>query len=282
MKTIILNSTNIVPNSGNSNFIYNFPAGGTQFKNDEIALSNISMYYSWFNINQALYNNNVFNYIWLGTTYVVTIPDGNYQIKELNDYLQWVMIQNGHYLVDGGGNYVYYLELILNVSRYAVEFIASPIPTALPSGWSNPAGLVFPATATTPQIQILSTNNFYKIIGFNAGTYPTPTQSTIYSKLSDTAPQVSPINSIIMECNLINNNLALPSKLLYSFTIQNVAFGDVLNISVPEFSWNDIADGFYDRIQIELKDQNLNSIQINDSQIVILLCIKKKSEIAIK
>ena len=76
MKTIILNSTNIVPNSGNSNFIYNFPAGGTQFKNDEIALSNISMYYSWFNINQALYNNNVFNYIWLGTTYVVTIPDG--------------------------------------------------------------------------------------------------------------------------------------------------------------------------------------------------------------
>lgn len=279
MKTIILNSTNIVPGSQNSQFYYNFPGGGVHFQKDEIAVSNISIFYSWFNINSTLYNNNVFQYYWQGVPFTVTIPTGNYQISQLNDYLQFVMIQNNHYLINAVGKYVYYLELQLNISQYAIQFNAFPIPTSLPSGWSEPVGWSgYPVTEETPQIEILSTNNFKDIIGFNSGIYPNPVQSANYSKLSDNSPQVSPISSMVMECNLINNSLAIPSKLLYAFTVQNVSFGEVLNISVPEYSWNDISDGWYNSLQIQFKDQNLRDVQIKDNQIVILLVIKKKTE----
>ena len=74
-KTIILNSSNIVAGSGNSAFLYNFPQGGVTFKDELIAVQQVSLYNSVFNITSAN-NNNSFSYIWVdGTTNVVNIPD---------------------------------------------------------------------------------------------------------------------------------------------------------------------------------------------------------------
>jgi hypothetical protein len=280
MRTIILNSTNLVAGSNNSALTYLFPAGAVEFKNDLIAVSSISMFYSWFNINAQLYNNNKYNYIWRGVSYTVTMPNGNYSVAELNTYLQNVMIANGHYLVNSASQNVYYLEWILNTSYYAVQLNSYPIPTALPSGWTNPAGLTFPAVAETPQIQILSTNNFKDIVGFNAGTYPNPVQATVYSKLSDNAPQVSPISSIILECDLINNPYSTPSKLIYSFAVPNsVSFGENIAIQPPEFVFNEIQNGFYNQLTLTFRDQQLRTMVIQDPQMVILLTIKKKEQV---
>lgn len=278
MRTIILNSTNIVAGSNNSTLTYNFPAGGVQFKDDLIAVSSLTLFYSWFNINSSLYNNSSYIYYWQGVPFTVTMPDGNYNISELNSYLQNTMITNGHYLVNSASQNVYYLEWILNTTRYAVQLNAYPIPTALPLGWTNPAAITFPLVAETPQIQILSTNNFKDIVGFVSGTYPPVVQSTTYSKLSDTAPQVSPIQSIVMECNLINNPYSTPSKLIYSFAVPNVSFGEIISIQPPEFIFNEILNGFYNQITMTFKDQNLRNIVIQDPQMVLLLTIKKKSE----
>ena len=59
-------------------------------------------YYSWTNINSSPLGNNIFSYTWkVGstvTTYTVTIPDGLYEISDLNSYLQYKFIANGHYL----------------------------------------------------------------------------------------------------------------------------------------------------------------------------------------
>jgi hypothetical protein len=281
MRTIILNSTNLVAGSNNSALTYLFPAGAVEFKNDLIAVSSISMFYSWFNINAQLYNNNKYNYIWRGVSYTVTMPNGNYSVAELNTYLQNVMIANGHYLVNSASQNVYYLEWILNTSYYAVQLNSYPIPTALPSGWTNPAGLTFPAVAETPQIQILSTNNFKDIVGFNAGTYPNPVQATVYSKLSDNAPQVSPISSIILECDLINNPYSTPSKLIYSFAVPNsVSFGENIAIQPPEFVFNEIQNGFYNQLTLTFRDQQLRTMVIQDPQMVILLTIKKKEQVS--
>jgi hypothetical protein len=206
------------------------------------------------------------------------MPNGNYSVAELNTYLQNTMIANGHYLVNGSSQNVYYLEWILNTTYYSVQLNAFPIPIALPVGWTNPAGIVFPAVAETPQIQILSTNNFKDIVGFNAGTFPSPVQSTNYSKLSDNAPQVSPVQSVVMECSLINNPYSTSSKLIYSWAVPNVSFGEVIQIQPPEFIFNEIQDGFYNSITVTFKDQNLRNMIIQDPQIVLLLTIKKKFE----
>lgn len=288
MRTLIVSGQNVVSNGFNDTYTYRFPVGAVEFKDDQVAVSSINMYYSWFNITSSttgsLYNNNSFQYVWYNasgsSTYTITIPDGYYSIDDLNAYLQSQMVANGHYLVNSLSEYVYYLEFVENSSQYAVQFNSYPIPTSLPSGYTNPASITFPATATTPQIIILSTNNFDDVIGFNSGTYPSPTQSTNYSKTSDYTPQVSPVSSLVLSCNLLNNRYAIPSTLLYSFSPAGTSFGSLISIQPPELSFVDIQDGSYTEFTVQFFDQALDRIAIKDSNLVIMLTIKNKNEYA--
>lgn len=287
MKTIIINSNNLVPNGFNDTYRYNFPVGSVEFKDDQVAVSSVNMYYSWFNITStntgSRYGNNSLQYIWIdGNTFTITFPDGYYGVQELNAYFQSRMIVNGHYLVNDSGDFVYYLEFTENPTFYAIQFNSLAVPTALPLNWTNPAGIVFPLVASTPQIVILSTNTFRNIVGFNAGTYPAVVQSSAFSKVSDYTPQVSPVNSLILSCTLLNNRYAIPSTLLYSFSPAGTTFGDLISVQPPEMSFVDIQDGAYTDFTVEFRDQNLNRISINDSNLVILLSIKNKQEYSMK
>lgn len=290
MRTIIINGNNVVPNSLNDTYTYRFPNGAVNFSNDQIAVASISMYFSWFNITSATtgsqYNNNIFQYTWYdnagATTYTVTLPDGYYEINDLNSYLQYTLVQNGHYLVDSNNDFVYYIEFVVNPTYYGTQINAYPIPTALPGGWSNPAGMTFPLVASTPQITILSTNNFGTVVGFNPGTYPPAPQTVNYSALSQNAPQISPVNSLLMTCNVLDNPFANPKTLLYSFNPAGTPFGALINIQVPQFAFVDIYDGQYTDLTIQFFDQNLNRIYINDPNIVVLLAIGKKEQYILK
>ena len=62
MKILVLNQKNIVPDGQNNKLVYNFP-NSVQFKDCYVAISSVSMYYSWFNITSA-YVNNIFTYSW--------------------------------------------------------------------------------------------------------------------------------------------------------------------------------------------------------------------------
>ena len=290
MRPIIINQNNVVNNGFNDTYIYRFPNGSVEFRDDTVAIASIAMYYSWFNITsattQSRYNNNIFEYIWYDaggpTTYTVTIPDGYYEISDINEYLQFQMIANGTYLVDGSGNNVYYLEIVTNAQYYGVQVNAYPIPTGLPAGWSNPAGLTFPAVASTPQLVVLSTNNFGLVIGFDAGTYPTVTQNTDYSVLSTFTPQITPVNSLILSCTLLNNKYSIPSTLLYSFAPSGTQFGGLLLIQPSQYSFVDVQDGAYTDFTIQFFDQNLNRIYINDSNVVINMVIAHKESYLLK
>jgi hypothetical protein len=286
MRTLIISGQNVVSNGFNDTYTYRFPVGAVDFKDDQVAVSSINMYYSWFNITTSntgsRYNNNVFQYVWYNNggsaTRTITIPDGFYTVEDLNAYLQSQMVANGDYLVDSLGDFVYYLELVENPTAYAIQFNSYPIPTALPAGFTNPAGITFPAVATTPQIIILSTNNFDNIIGFNAGTYPTPVQATNYSKISDFTPQVSPVSSLVLSCTLLRNTYAIPNTLLYSFSSAGSTFGSLISIQPPEMSFVDIQDGSYTDFTIQFRDQSLNRVFINDSNLVVMLTIRDKKE----
>ena len=65
--TITLTANNIINQSGtnqNNLLRYSFPTTAV-FDNHEIALTAVSIYYAWFNIDKSLYNNNTFYYYWL-------------------------------------------------------------------------------------------------------------------------------------------------------------------------------------------------------------------------
>ena len=288
MKTLIINSSNVINNSFNDTYTYKFPVGSVNFKNDQVAISGISIFYSWNNITSATtggqYNNNSFSYIWIdGSSHTITLPDGYYEITDINAYLQSQMVKNTHYLLSTSGNYIYYLELVINQTYYAVQLNCYNMPTSAQAsalGYTQPSGATwsFPSTAKTPQFVISSSNNFSLVIGFSGGTYPSTPQSTTYNITSNNGvPQVTPISSVIMACTLLNNPYSIPSTLLYSFS-PNVTFGSQIQISPPSPSFVDIQDGTYNDFTITFYDQNINRIQILDDNIVVLLTIKNRNE----
>jgi len=277
--TLVLNSSNTT-NQPNI-FQYNFLNGAFIVnEGSEMCITGITIPYSWFNIQQQYYNNTTFQYTFtegaITTTYNVTLPNGYYSVNTINDYLQGQFVNQGLYLVDSLGNNVYYLSLVYNVSTYSVQILSFAVPTALPPGYTNPAGLVFPTpNPATPQLVVLSTSNFGSIIGFTAGSYPPVVQATDYSILSNTTPNGSPVNSIIVRCNLVSNNVISPSDILDSFQI-NADFGTNINYSPNFEKWIKIKSGRYSNFTISLEDQNFNTIPIIDSNVLITLLIHTK------
>ncbi len=272
---VILNMSNVVSNGGLNNvYRYTFP-GSTGFRNSKIAVSNIQIFYSWQNITSNYANNTlsmIFPTAATTATVSVTIPNGTYSVADLNSYLQSVMVANNYYLINGAGDYIYYLELVENASRYAIQLNTYPVPTALPAGWTNP-GWTLPAVGYTPQLVVPNTS-IQTLLGFVAGTYPSPQQTAAYSVLSTSVPQLSPVSSVIVGCNLVNNKLSNPRSVIYSFSPGGTTYGNLIQSSAYQYSWVDIQDGTYSSIDITFYDQNFNNLQILDTNLVIFLLIQ--------
>lgn len=293
-RTIILNQNNIIPNSGNSVFEYAFPLGGIAFKDELIAVQQISLYQSVFNITQTN-NNNKFAYQWVdGTITQITIPDGYYELADIMAYFRDVMTSNTHYLISGA-NYIYLLEIVVNASKYADQINSFQISEqiATDNTWTLPDGAtwVLPTNPICP-IFIVQNNNFTKIIGYNAGNYPTgvisgtppnqiqtPQYTSTQSFLSSTAPQIIPQPSYLCLCSLVNNRLSIPSQLIYSLTPSSATFGSIYSIQIADLAFNKIEDGNYVNFRFTFVDQLGNSIIFQDPNMLILLIIKNKSEL---
>ena len=54
---IIINSSSLISDAFNNKYVYTFPSGSVKFQRSKVALGNISIYYSWFNISVANQNN---------------------------------------------------------------------------------------------------------------------------------------------------------------------------------------------------------------------------------
>lgn len=295
MRVIILNSSNIIPDGQNNKLLYKFP-NSVLFKNNSIAVSSVSMYYSWYNI-ASIYQNNTFTYNWfqgdVETTYTITIPDGIYEITDLNLFLQYSFIENGTFLVNSAGQNVYYGEFILNPTRYAVQINTYLFPTSLPTDYTNPSSLVFPTDSFNPVITIPANLNI--IMGFSPNyatpqntnnSYVPPINQTLILKNNDTgtisclstqAPNVQPNSSIFLALSNINNPYSLPSSIIYTIVPQGGA-GTLITDKPPQFMFNQMIDGTYNQMLLTFLGNNLQPIPLNDPAMTIMLTIKDANE----
>lgn len=287
--TLVLNSNNVI-GTNNSTYEYKFIQGAFKAKNNEIAVSSLTIPYSWFNIS-SFYNNKTFSltfpYLATTTTLNITLPDGFYTVTDLNNYIQLQCINNGLYLINSG-QYVYFIDLATNYTYYSNQFIFTLVPTALvgayaayslpPFGfWSATAGNGLPTVSTTPYVTLASVGSIGDIIGFTSGTYPTGPYTTNQSSSSNKIPNATAVNGLILRCNLINNSIAMPSDIADSFPI-NSTFGTNITYtpSFPKFV--SIKDGTYNSMIITLVDQNYNTIIARDPNILITLSIRQVSK----
>jgi hypothetical protein len=294
MRTLILNSDNIVAGTNNSVLSYEFAGGNINLKKGQkVALANLQMYYSTFNITAAN-NNNTFSYVWVdGTTHQVVMPDGFYDISTINNYLHFTMVQNKHYLLATSGDFVYFITLGINPTAYAAEVNCFGISVALATAntWVLPAGAtwVIPTNFIVPEL-VVGTNNFGLIIGFNAGTYPnaviagvppaqtqTPAYTTDQQFLSTGVPQVSVVSSFILTCSLINNNYAVPNNLIYSFSPQGT-IGEQFTIAPNQYVFIDCLPAQYNRFQVSFIDQDFRPVAIQDPNMIIQLIISEEGD----
>jgi hypothetical protein len=281
--TLVLNNTNVI-GSQNSQFKYNFLAGNFVAKDMEICVSALAFPYSFFNVS-PFYNNQTFSLIFptaaTTTTLSVTLPAGFYEVSDINNYIQNQCIALGLYLKDSGGDYVYYFDVTLNTTYYAVQIVCSPVPTSLPSGYSLATSGFYstlgglPTTGYTPQLVLPASGGINTIIGFAAGTFPSVQQTASFTQLSSVTPIGSTINSLVIRCSIINNNVTIPSDILDAFPI-NTTFGSNITYDPSFEKWIPISDGTYSNFLISFVDQNLNTISANDPNIALSLLIRKK------
>jgi len=290
---LILNSNNVT-GVYNNELVYSFINGSFYIPpKSKMAVSQITIPYSWFNISK-FNNNNSFSYRWyygngLYQTYSVTISDGFYTIDDLQYYLEQYMISQNQYFTNTvTQENLYYIKFQTNTTYYGIQLITSPIPSSTPSGYSVPSagfnynnstnfGFTNSGYTFCPSVIISSSNNFYKIIGFNTGIYPSAVTTYSYNVIGSLTPNLTPVNSLIILCDLINNNVSAQSNILDTMSITS-SFGSNINYYPTFEKFVSLNSGKYTTFTLTIVDQNFNTVYMNDSNMLISLIIETPDE----
>jgi hypothetical protein len=170
-------------------------------------------------------------------------------------------------MISSTGKNVYYIELATNSIQYASQLNIYQVPTL---ATATAAGLTIPVGApfTLPEIAlapiILFNDAFGLLIGMIGGVYPA-VQTEDTQTVSTISPQISVINSIVLTCNLVSNpTVSIPHNLFFA-TGLSAAYGNQIRVD-PYPSYSKIRDGTYQFIELSILDQNLNTLQLFDSE----------------
>lgn len=274
--SLVLNNSNVVANSNNSRYQFNFIGGNFKTKNAKICISQATVPYAWFNISPQ-WQNQQFRFSWtVGTAisdFTIDIPTGFYSTADLNQYFQQEMISLGAYLINASNQFVFYASIVQNQTYYANQIILTQVPSSLPAGFTAPVGFLgFPTISQTPRIIFPVVNSVGSNLGFTAGDYGPFLVDT--SILSNQPPVGTNVNSIILHCNLANNPVTMPSDILDSIPIVDTSFGANINYSPSFEKWVSITDGTYNSLILTLTDENNNALIAQDSRSLFTLVLE--------
>jgi hypothetical protein len=157
-----------------------------------------------------------------------------------------------------------------NTTYYANQIITKQIAV---TGLTVPTGFPYPPTAfRSPYIEILN-NNFTKLIGLTTANYGRDLSGNL-SQLSNITPQAATVNSLVIKCSLVNNGVANASDIVDAFAISNGKFGENLNYNNTIGKWVKLSPGNYNNFIVTIVDQNLQDINIIDSNLLINFLIR--------
>lgn len=257
----------------------------TDLNDFHVSVGQAYIYYSWYNINSFPLNNNQFTLIVPGiANQVVIIPDGAYNISDLNNFLQFYFISQGLFITNTTtGQNTYYAAFTISPTSYQVQLTTYVIPAVLPAGYTSGGAnmtAAFAASAGLRHMQFTianSPNAFKDIIGFNAGTYPTlPTGNpAVFTKSSDYTPNVNPINAVQMRLSCAYNEFSSNTTLIHVFTNKDASIGEQIDASPSELQFVPCI-GSHKDIFLSFYDQAGNVLNILDPNLVIKLIFQKK------
>ena len=158
-----------------------------------IALSNVSMCYTWNNIKVS-YSNNKFKISTPTWNEEFTLADGSYSISDIQDYFQYILKKHEE-----------------NTDKPSIQIYVNKIKNRITFKIKKGDSLE------------LLTKETIKLLG--------STKNKITNdKNGDNVPHLEIIEVVLVHCNTVNNDYQHDSPVQYTF-VPNKSFGSLLNIS---------------------------------------------------
>ena len=194
-----------------------------------IALSNLSIYYTWNNI-KSIYNNNKFKISAPTWNEEFTLPDGSYSVSGIQDYFEYILKKHG--------------EKINKDNKPSVKIYINRVENRITFKIRNGCSLE------------LLTKETMKLLGSTE-------IKIIKDKNGENVPHLEIAEVVLVHCNLVNNDYQQNSRVLYTF-IPNKSFGSLLAISPSNRIFLKRFNSEYDEIIVWFTDQNSKPLEIED------------------
>ena len=189
-----------------------------------IALSNLSIYFTCKNIKSS-YNNNKFEISAPTWNDKFELPDGSYSVSNIQDYFEYILKKHGE-----------------NIDNLSVKVYVNKIEKRITFKTKNGYSLE------------LLTPEKMKLLG--------STENKITKdKNGQNVPNLE-IKEVV-HCNIVNNDYQQDSKVLYTF-ISNKPFGSLLKISPTNHIFIKIFNSEFETIEVWFTDQNSEQLEIED------------------
>ena len=167
--------------SESNKFVYNFTNKlNPKNPNKNIALANLSMYYTWKNVKSS-YNNSKFKISAPTWNDTFDVPDGSYSIAALQNYFEYIIKK--HKTITTTSPVIIYVNETNNRIVFKIK--------------------------TGYKLELLSKETM-KLLGSS--------KSIIDSnKNRELVPKLESVDLVLMHCNLINNDYQKASRVLFTF-----------------------------------------------------------------
>ena len=213
--------------NGSNRFVYEFSDKlNLKNPNTNMALANLSIYYTWKNIKSE-YNNNKFKISAPTWNDAFNLPDGSYSVSDIQDY--FYIIKTHEAIADNSPVQIYVNKIKIRIAfkiktGYKLELL--PIET----------------------MQLLGSSK--KVIHKN--------------KDGEIVSRLETVEVVLVHCNLINNNYQQASKVLFTF-VPSKQLGQLITITPYSLSMLKTTNAAFSFIEIWFTHQNNRPLEIEDN-----------------
>ena len=195
--------------------------------NKNMALANLSIYYTWKNIKSE-YNNNKFKISAPTWNDTFDLPDGSYSIDDIQDYFEFI-IKKHETLTENPP-----IQIYPNKIKNRIVF-------KIKTGY---------------KLELLTPETM-RLLG--------STKKDVDSdKSSENVPKLESVEVVLVHCNLVNNNYQQASKVLFTF-VPNKQFGQLINIAPHSLTMLSTTNTEFSFIEVWFTDQNSEPLEIEDN-----------------
>ena len=191
-----------------------------------VALSNLSIYYTWKNIKSSYNNNNKFKISAPTWSEEFELPDGSYSVSDIQDYFEYILKKHSK-----------------SVDNPSIRIYINKIENRITFKIKNGHYLELLAPETM-KLLASAENKINK------------------DKNGENVPHLR-VEVVLVHCNLVNNDYQQNSRILYTF-VPNKTFGSLLEISPPNHVFLKIFNSEFQEIKIWFTDQTSKPLEVED------------------